>query len=403
MPPNPPARRQPNRRWLWVVLLLLALAGLAFWLIPGSGKQAGKDHKSQPAPVAVAPAVRKDIPVYLNGLGTVQAYNTVTVRSQVDGQLIEVAFREGQDVHKGDLLAKIDPRVFQAQLEQALGTKAKDQALLENARRDLTRYVNLGNSISAQTVDTQRATVHQLEATVQADQGAVDNARTQLSYTAIASPIDGRTGIRQVDVGNIVHSADANGVVVITQLQPISVLFSLPQQNLQAINRQTAAQGKLKVAALDADNRTPLDEGVLELVDNQIDQATGTIKLKATFPNAQRMLWPGGFANVRMLLTVENQALTVPTAAVQRGPQGPYVFLLQPDQTVKMQPVSVGISEGEDSVIEKGLSDGDQVVTDGMAKLQDGSKVTLADEAQKEPKEESGKEKPHKHGGKAAQ
>jgi multidrug efflux system membrane fusion protein len=370
-------RRGGLNGYVKIALVVAVIAG-AYWFFHDSGAKT-KDRRPQ-APIAVSAVTHRDVPVYLNGLGTVQAYNTVTVHTQVDGQLLKIAFNEGQDVHAGDVLAKIDPRTYQAQYDQAAANKAKDEATLDNARHDLQRYINLGNSIAGQLLDTQRATVRQLEATAKSDQAAIDNARAQLSYTTITSPINGRTGIRQVDVGNIVHSGDANGLVVITQVEPISVVFSLPQQNLPDINMQPGAD-KLPVLATSADNVTVLDTGVLELVDNQIDPATGTIKLKATFPNARRALWPGGFANVRLLVTTRKDALIIPTVAVQRGPQNnAYVFVYNADGgTVEMRTIKVAMTDQQDSMIDDGLKEGEQVVIDGMAKLQDGSKVTLAD------------------------
>jgi multidrug efflux system membrane fusion protein len=374
---------RPSRRIFWLFVLCAAIAGGA-WLIfgghsgPAQNDKGGKGRRGGQIPiVTVQPTARKDVPVYLDGLGTVQAYNTVTVHTQVDGQLVDVHFTEGQDVKRGDLLAKIDPRTYQAQYDQAAATKAKDAALLENAKRDLKRYENLGDTISGQVLDTQRATVRQLEAAVKSDQAAVENARTLLSYTSITAPISGRTGMRQVDQGNIVHPGDANGIVVLTQLQPISVVFSLPQQNLQSILAQGREQGKLRTLAVDSAGKT-LDQGTLELVDNQIDQTTGTVKLKATFANANEQLWPGGFVNVRLLLTTRANVLVVPTVAVQRGPQGTYVFVLKDDEkSVELRPVKVVMTEGLLSVIDEGLKDGERVVTDGAAKLEDNAKVAL--------------------------
>ena len=375
-----PHHSKPRRRarW-WIILLLVAIGGGLYLLLHSTGTTDKNGAKRPQASITVAATARKDIPVYLAGLGTVQAFNTVTVHSQVDGQLMAIKFREGQMVHAGDVLAQIDPRTFKAQYDQAIANKARDNALLTNARLDLKRYENLGDSVARQVLDTQRATVHQLEATVNADAAAAENAKAQLSYTTIASPIDGRTGIRQVDVGNIVHPGDASGLVVVTQLEPISVIFSLPQQNLEAINAQLNQPSSLVVEALASDNHTVNDSGVLELVDNQIDQTTGTIKLKATFPNKSHLLWPGGFTNVRLLLSTQSAALTVPVVAIQHGPQGAYVFVYQPaDGTVAVKQVTVGIVQDQDAVISDGLADDDQVVTDGMAKLQDKSHVILA-------------------------
>jgi multidrug efflux system membrane fusion protein len=371
-----------KRNIIAVVLaaMLLVLAGL--WVIYGYSGENGNKAKGKQAQapiVNITAAIRKDVPVYLNGLGTVQAYNTVTIHSRVDGQLIEILFKEGQDVNQGDVLAKLDPRTYLAQLDQAMANQAKDQAQLENAQLDLKRYIKLGNTVSGQVLDNTRSTIRQLEATIKSDQAAIDNVKTLLSYTTIASPIDGRTGIRLVDVGNIVHPGDANGIVVITQLSPISVIFSLPQQNLQNIIKQIANQGQLVVQAVRADD-TILDSGVLELVDNQIDQSTGTIKLKATFPNKEHFLWPGGFTNVRLLLNTRQDSIVVPSTALQRGPKTTYVFILNPDKTVAMRNVKMIFEDGNESVLEEGVSEGELVVTDGATKLADGTKVRLPED-----------------------
>ncbi|MBN8530755.1 MAG: efflux RND transporter periplasmic adaptor subunit [Alphaproteobacteria bacterium] len=388
-----------RKRGWWPVLALAVALGGGYWYWQGAAETSHRRPRPQ-APVAVAETARKDIPIYINGLGTAQAYQTVTVKSQVEGQLIAVPFREGQDVKAGDVLAKIDPRTYQAQLDQAEANKAKNAALLENAKRDLARYSKLGDGISAQALDTQKATVRQLEATLKSDQAAIDGAKTQLSYTTITSPISGRTGLRQVDVGNIIRPGDANGLVVVTQLQPISVMFNLPQQHLAAINEQLAAQKeKLTVHAVLEEKGEPLDKGVLELVDNQIDPATGTVRLKAIFPNEKRRLWPGGFTNVRLLLDTRRGALTVPTVAVQRGPQGSYVFVYKPEgSTVEIRPVKPGPVEGGDTVIEEGLQEGEPVVVDGMSKLQDGSKVALAGGGQEKGAAPPAEEKKHGDG-----
>lgn len=356
------------------------VAGLGIALLPHSKSATDKGMAAggpggRPVAVTAAPVARHDIPIYLDAIGTVQAYNTVTVRSRVDGELVEVLFKEGQDVHAGEVLAQIDPRTYRAQYEQALATRDKDAAQLDAAKRDLARYVGLGNRVSGQSVDTQRALVRQLEATVRADEASANNAKTMLSYTVIAAPIDGRAGIRQVDRGNIVHASDSTGLVTLTQMQPISVIFTLPQQVLTEVNDHMRQDGRLQVIALRPETRQVVDTGELELVDNQIDQATGTIKLKAVMPNAERHLWPGGFVNVRLLLTVRKDGLVVPAQAVQRGPQGSYVFLVKPDQTVAMQAVKVGTVEAGQALIAEGLGDGDVVVVEGTAKLQPGAKV----------------------------
>ena len=377
------SRPKRSKRWVFRLVLIGVIAAAGYWFF--SKPKADASAKRPQAPVLLATATRKDIPIYLSGLGTAQAYNTVTVHAQVDGQLMAIKFREGQNVKAGDVLAQIDPRTFKAALDQAVATKAKDEANLANAQVDVKRYQKLGDSIPRQTLDTQVATVRQLTAQVAADQAAIDSANTQLSYTTIVAPISGRTGLRQLDVGNIIHSGDANGLVVITQLQPIAVLFSLPQQELPSINQQISSGKTLAVDALASDNATVVDHGRLLLVDNQIDQTTGTIKLKAAFPNAQGQLWPGGFTNARLLLTTQSNRLTIPSVAVQQGPKGAYVFLFQPaDSTVTMKPVTIGAAYGTHSVVTDGLADNDQVVVDGTAKLQDKSKVQVGGDDKKE-------------------
>ncbi len=360
---------------------LAVAAGLALALWPqaqpaktGGGRPGGPDGR--PVAVVAAQAVRRDMPIYLDAIGTVQAYNTVTVRSRVDGELVEVLFKEGQDVRAGDVLAQIDPRTYRAQYEQAVATRDKDSAQLEAARRDLARYVGLGDRVSGQSVDTQRALVRQLEATVRADEAAASNAKTMLSYTVIAAPIDGRTGMRLVDRGNIVRASDATGLVTLTQVQPISVVFTLPQQSLAAVNERLRQDGRLQVTALQPETRVLADTGELELVDNQIDQTTGTIKLKAVMPNAERKLWPGGFVNVRLLLSVRRDGLVVPAQAVQRGPQGSYVFAVKEDRTVEMRAVKVATVEAGQALLDEGLADGDTVVVEGTAKLQPGARIS---------------------------
>ena len=332
-----------------------------------------------PAPVDIAAASRADVPVYLEGLGTVQAFNTVTMKTRVDGQIQKVSFVEGQHVKAGDLLVQIDPRPYQAAYDQVVAKKAQDEAQLANAKLDLERYAALLKTSAAprQQADTQRALVAQLEATVRADQGAIDAAKVQLDYTSIASPIDGVTGIRLVDQGNIVHATDTNGIVVVTELQPISVVFSLPEDNLQSV-AQAMAQGPVEVAALSRDGKTEFDRGTLLLIDNQIDPTTGTIRLKATFPNPNNSLWPGQFLNVRLLLQTERNVLTVPSAAVERGPDGLFTYVVKSDSTVEMRTVTVGQDTGTVAVIASGLSPGDRVVTAGQYRVQPGAPVQVA-------------------------
>ncbi|MBO0710501.1 MAG: efflux RND transporter periplasmic adaptor subunit [Acetobacteraceae bacterium] len=366
-------------------LLVLAAIGYAIWFWPFGNARSGAQtaNRNDAIPVLVATAATKDVPVYLDGLGTVQALNTVTVRAMVDGPLVEVRFKEGQDVAVGDVLARIDPRTYQAALDQAIAKKAQDQANLANAKVDLARYQKLASTAytSAQQADTQKALVAQLEAQVQQDQAAIDTARTQLSYTTITSPIDGRTGIRQVDQGNIVHTTDTNGIVVLTTLHPISVLFTLPQQTLQAVAaamKEGTPEVLATVQGSDPSTSGILDRGTLSVLDNQVDPTTGTIKLKATFPNPDYKLWPGGFVGVRLKVATEHNVVVVPPSGVQRGPSGPYVYVLGEDGTVKRQTVTVGHQDERNAVITSGLAAGARVVTDGASRLTDGSKAVVA-------------------------
>ncbi len=373
-------------RWRGAIIAAAVIAAVAAgsWLWPTSqpGKAAGRPGggEGRPVPVATVPVARRDVPIYLDALGTVQAHNTVTIRSRVDGELQEVSFREGQDVAAGDVLARIDPRTYQAQYDQALAARDRNAALLEAARRDLARYVSLGDRVTGQSVDTQRSLVRQLEAAVRSDEAAIANARTMLGYTVITSPIAGRTGMRLVDRGNIVRAGDATGLVTLTQIQPISVLFTLPQQTLPAIAEQMRLQERLAVHAIQPETRALIEIGALEMIDNQIDQATGTIKLKAVMTNAERKLWPGGFVNVRLLLTVRQGGLVIPAAAVQRGPQGPYVFVVKADHTADMRGVRIATVEGDQALVDSGLDEGELVVAEGVAKLAQGSRIATAED-----------------------
>ena len=338
------------------------------------------DAASRAAPQAIAvdtaAVSHADVPIYLQGLGTVQAFYTVTVTARVDGELQKIAFTEGQNVRKGDLLAQIDPRPNQAAYDQALATKAKDVALLANAKRDFDRYTLLQpqNLASKQTVDTARALVDQLTAQLQVDQAIIDNARTQLAYTRITSPINGRTGIRLIDPGNIVRAAGTAGIVVVTQVQPISVVFTLPEEQLSAVGAALAT-GPVPVTTLSRDGSTVLDQGTLTLIDNEIDQTTGTARLKATFNNANNTLWPGQYVNARVLIRTEHNALTLPTAAVQLGPNGPFTYVVKNDSTVEVRPLKIGAESGGMTVVTDGLAFNERVVTSNQYRLQPGAHI----------------------------
>jgi len=370
------------RRGLWLIVLpVLAVIGGGGWYYWRQEAVGTPQRPPAPSvPVKATMVQRQDMPMYLDGIGTVTAFNNVTVKVRVDGHLDKVSFVEGQDVTEGDVLAQIDPRQFQAQLAQAQAAKARNEALLANARLDLQRSSTLAarEYASKQTVDTQRALVMQLEAAVQGDQAMIDNATVQLGYTTVVSPISGRTGIRLVDRGNIVRATDANGLVIITQIQPISVVFALPQDALGEVVREMSQGGPLKVLAYNRDGTTRLGEGVLMLVDNQVEAATGTIRLKAKFDNADNALWPGQFVNARLLLRVRREVLTVPAQVVQRGPNGPFAYVVKSDQSVEQRAVKVGYTRDGVSLIEDGLTADDQVVLDGQYKLRAGTRVQVA-------------------------
>ena len=385
-PANGPPEAGPKRRLWWLWLLVLALLSYGGYRlrqasVKDPGSSAGQMTKSGPrsVPVVVTTARTGDMPVYLRGLGSVTAFNTVTVKSRVDGQLVKVAFREGQIVHQGDLLAEVDRRPFEVQLMQAQGQMARDQAQLTDAKANLTRGQNLyaEGIVPKQQLDSLSALVGQYEGAIQADQAQIDNAKLNLTYSRITAPISGRIGLRLIDEGNIVHANDANGLVVITQLQPIAVLFNIPEDNLSSVLKKLRTGGRLPTEAYDRDDTTKLAVGSLLTVDNQIDQSTGTFRLKAVFANTDNALFPNQFVNVHMLLDVQKAAVIVPAAAIQRGPQGTFVYVVKAEQTAEARPVVVGIAEGNDLSIETGLSPGELVVVDGMDKLQDGSKVEM--------------------------
>jgi multidrug efflux system membrane fusion protein len=366
-----------------VVLLLVGLG--TWWLVrtrqaAAAAKAGGAGRAGQMEVPVVAGVVKaQDVAVYLDGLGTVQAFNTVTVRPRVEGLLQKVTFTEGQDVRAGDVLAEIDPIPFKIEVEQAEAKKAEDESKLANAKVELARDEELFNRkiLSQKDLEDQKAMVDQLAAAVKADQAAVDTAKVQLDYTKIVSPIDGRTGIRQMDQGNLVHSGDSNGVVVVTQLRPISVVFTLPEQAIGQIHREMGTN-ELPVLAMERDNSTVAATGKLMVVDNQIDSTTGTIRLKARFENADLHLWPGQFVNTRLHITTRKAAVVVPTTVVQRGPDGAFAFVINDDQTVATRPLKTGLVQDGLTIIESGLKPGEQVVVDGQYKLQNGSKVRTA-------------------------
>ena len=398
--PEPGAREssaaQPakSRWWLWI--LILAVVAIGIWYYRGArstseagGKAtAGKSGKGRggpgaggfTVPVVVATAQRGDLPVYLIGLGTVTAFNTVTIRSRVDGQIVKVNFTEGQFVHQGDALIEIDPRPYQVMLEQAEGQLAKDQAQLHDVQVDFERYQLLYNEgvVPKQQVDSQQAQVGQYQGAIKADQATIDNAKLQLVYAHITAPISGRVGLRLVDMGNIVHASDTSGLLVITQLQPISVIFTLPQDQLQQVLAKLRGGGQLPVEAFDRDDSTKIADGKLATIDNQIDPTTGTYKLKSIFSNENNVLFPNQFVNVHMLVDTKRNLVIVPASTIQRGPQGTYVYVISGGETANIRPVTIAQTTGNNIGISSGLNGGDIVVIDGQDKLQDGSKVVTS-------------------------
>jgi membrane fusion protein, multidrug efflux system len=384
-----PAKAKPRRKgrgWLWLLALAL-VAGGAYFLSPRltSGQPSKAAAKGATkgggiVPVVVSQVKRGSMNIYLDGLGNVTAFYTVTLKTRVDGEIMRVAFEEGQLVNKGDLLIEIDPRPFQVQLEQAQGQLVKDQATLSNARLDLDRYKGLyaDDAIPKQQLDTQVAMVDQLQGVIQSDQSQIDNAKLQLVYSKITAPITGRIGLRLVDPGNIVHATDTTGLAVITQLQPIAVIFTIAEDHLPQVMKRMNAGQKLAVEAWDRDNQHKIATGSLLTIDNQIDQSTGTVRFKAVFDNADLSLFPNQFVNARLLIDTRNGALIAPSAAIQRSPDNTFIYVVNPNNTVEARNIVAGPEEGDQTIIEQGLHGGEQVVIDGIDKLQPGSRVSIS-------------------------
>jgi multidrug efflux system membrane fusion protein len=381
-------------RRIFILLTLALIGGAGFWYWQTQWQPAPQEQaqrrggpgvrggRGAAVPVTVATAQREDVPIMLDAIGTVQAFNTITIRAQVDGELIEIAFREGQMVKQGDVLARIDPRSYQAALDQALAKKAQDEALLANARLDLQRYTTLARNegVSRQQQDTQRATVAQMEAIVASDQALIDSARTQLSFTTVRSPIDGRVGLRLVDQGNLVRSGDATGIVTVSQLQPITVNFTLPQQEVGRV-LEALRRGAVPVEAHGQGIGPEPILGELVTLDNAVDATTGTIRLKATFGNEDGRLWPGAFVSIRLRIDTVPDAVTVPLVAVQRGPDGAFAFVLKPDRTVEQRPLRLGVLTANTAVVQHGMEPGERVVTSGALRLSDGALVSPAEDS----------------------
>jgi multidrug efflux system membrane fusion protein len=359
-----------------VLLVLVAGAGGVYWMRRGSEKPAAA--APAPIPISVAIAARQDVPIYAGGLGTVQALNTVPVHSQVDGKLIQVLFTEGQHLKTGDMLAKIDPRLFQAALDQATAKKSQDEAQLVSAQKDLVRFTTLAvkSFETQQNVDQQQAKVDGFKAAIAADKAAIESAQTQLDYTTIAAPIDGRVGFRQVDVGNIVHASDATPLVVLTQTQPATVIFTLPESFLDDV-RDAMTRGPVEVTAYDQNNVRMLGTGKILLIDAIIDQATATIRLKALFPNTDEKLWPGEFVNVRVLIDTQHAVIAIPASAVQRGPNGFYAWAITGGNKAEMTPLKTGATTNDITIVTSGVKEGDRLVIEGQYKLQPDSIVTV--------------------------
>ncbi len=377
-PPREPYNLPRKHRWVWPAIIVVLIAASIFvYRARGRSAAAAKGPTAPPAfSVSVTPVQTRDVPFYLTGLGSVTAFNTVTVKTRVDGQIVKVNFKEGQFVKEGDLLIEIDPRPYQVALDQANGQYAKDLASQNDARINLNRYQQLWQEGVAprQQLDSQQAMVGQFDGALQADQAQINSAKLNLTYSKITSPISGRVGLRLVDPGNIVHAADTTGMLVITQVQPIAVIFTLPEDNLLQVIAEMRNR-QLTVEAYSRDNKTKIADGNLQTIDNQIDQTTGTVKLKSVFPNNDNSLWPNQFVNIRLFLTTKKSAIVIPSAAIQKGSQGDFVYVVKSDSTADVRPIQEDFIEGNIAVITQGLAPGEQVVIDGQDKLQAGAKV----------------------------
>lgn len=375
-----------RRRVVFILLALIAAISALLWARLGNDSNVGTGAQQGMAiPVIVANVVRSDMSIWLDGIGTVQAINQVTISSRITGELMELGFREGGDVVQGDIIARIDSRTLQAEYDQAVATRDQNRAQLDIARLDLKRYQALNDRVSGQTLDTQRAKVKELEAAMSYAEAAIEAARTQLSYASIAAPLSGRAGLRRIDVGNIVQANDANGIVVITQVQPINVLFTLSQQSLPAILAAMKSKDELQVLLTDSANGDIIGEGILETIDNQIDPSTGSIRLKAIFANEERQLWPGGFVAVRLRVAIRKDGLIIPLPAIQRGPNGSFVYVVGADDKALMVPVKVAAIEDGMALLEQGPKEGDKIVIDGMARLAPGLTVSITERSKESP------------------
>jgi multidrug efflux system membrane fusion protein len=389
-----------------VLVLLVLVGGVWYWMQPASPppRAPSNGRSDQVQAVGVAPVVQGDVPILYDGLGTVTSLATVTVRTQINGQLTEIGFKEGQLVKKGDFLAQIDPRPYQVALEQAEGTLAKDEALLKDAQIDLVRYqkLNQQDSIARQQLDTQQALVHQDEGNVQTDKGLIDSAKLNLAYCRIVSPIEGRVGLRMVDAGNYVQTSDVSGLVVITQIKPISVIFSQPEDRIGEINRRVNDGATLEVSVFDRSGQRQIGSGSVATIDNQIDTSTGTVRLRAIFPNEDLALFPNQFVNVRLLVNTVKNVTVVPSAAIQIGAQGPFVYAVNSDDTVSVHQLKLGPAAGEQTAVLSGVEPGDRVVVDGVDRLREGAKVRIVDRTKGGPPAADGQTRPKRNAADAA-